>query len=79
MSPQLSPSCVIVADWRQAAQQFWSGTRWVNEYPEARVYSPHDAGAVRWQFTDGQINGIWDGGRGVCVVADYGLDTERKV
>lgn len=63
-------SCVIVANWRKPGQAFWTGSRWTGEYPDAQVYTSHEAvRCAPWRA----------GGRVVSVVADYGTADERSV
>lgn len=74
-------SYVIVLGYQTDAQKFWSGSKWVAEYPEARVF---DRGLAFTAARDESeraraFKRLNPSDLDVDVIEDYGLDTEKVV
>ena len=71
-------NCVIVLGYKGPEQKFWAGGRWSPDYCSALVFDAAEARRQLRRACDFAIPRGEDGCT-VCVVADYGFDTERKV
>jgi len=69
-------NCVIVRDYRAADQEFWTGSRWSMEYPEALPVAAKEGVWLLRRKGDYEIP---RDGCTVHVVHHYGYDDEAVV
>lgn len=73
--PESEPVFVIVFDYN-GDRRFWSGRRWVVEYPDAETYDDEAAGVRAFRYVEARAN-LRD--HEACLVRDYGLVTEEPI
>ena len=69
-------NCVIVRDYRATDQEFWTGSRWSYDYPQALLVS---AKTGVWLLRRQGEHEIPRDGCSVHVVHNYGFDDEAVV
>lgn len=67
---------VIVVDYNTATCRFWSGKKWVSEYPDAEYYSTFDKACAEQRkiFHRGKYPDCLS-----AIIKDYGLASEKEV
>jgi hypothetical protein len=66
---------VIVFDYN-GARRFWSGKKWVTEYPDAETYDTVANGVRVFRRVEAHAN-LRD--NEACLVRDYGLANEEPI
>lgn len=56
---------------------FWSGSKWVKEYPDAMIYNSYTK--VEKVFTKLESDFRWQSIDDLMLIQDYGMDYERVV
>lgn len=56
---------------------FWSGSKWVKEYPDAQIYNSYTK--AEKAFTKLEADYQWINSDDLQLIQDYGMDYERVV
>lgn len=56
---------------------FWSGSKWVKEYPDAMIYNSYTK--AEKAFTKLEADYQWINSDDLQLIQDYGMDYERTV